>query len=93
MSRGWTYVSGDWNIICDSCSVKIKASKSRKRWDGFIVCPECFESRHPMDFIRVKGDRGSVPFSRPVPTDTFVVVNYYLYSDTGYVDESYSEGL
>lgn len=76
MSRGWNYVSGDWNIICDVCSLKLKASKTKQRWDGFRVCPDCFETRHPMDFIKARNDKISVPFVRPQPTDSFVTVNY-----------------
>ncbi len=60
MSRGWDYKSGDWLVICDSCSAKIKASKSKERWDGFRVCPDCWEPRHPIDFIRARADKISV---------------------------------
>lgn len=65
MSKGWTYKSGDWNIICDSCGVKTKASKTRQRWDGFQVCPSCWEPRQSLDFIRARQDKISVPFTRP----------------------------
>lgn len=66
------YKSGDWNIICDVCGKKMKASHSKKRWDGLIVCKDDYEERHSLDFIRVKPDKQSVPFSRPRSTDTFV---------------------
>lgn len=66
------YKSGDWNLICDVCSSKIKASKSKHRWDGFIVCPSCYETRHPQDFLRSKADKQSVPYSRPRPADVYV---------------------
>jgi len=39
------------------------------RWDGFIVCKEDWEARHPQDFIKAKTDRISVPFSRPQRDD------------------------
>lgn len=71
MSRGWYWKSGDWNLICDVCAKKIKASESKKRWDGLIVCKADFETRHPMDFIRARVDRMTVPFSRPQGTDVF----------------------
>lgn len=88
MSRGWDYKSGDWLVVCDSCSKKIKASKSKERWDGFRVCSECWEPRHPMDFIRARADKISVPFTRPQPTNTFVHVSYIdLYIDDDYVLE------
>lgn len=81
MSRGWEYKSGDWNMLCDCCGRKIKASQSRKRWDGFQVCsptfnPGCWEERQPLDFIKARQDKISVPFTRPQPTDTFVTVTY-----------------
>ena len=39
----------DWNIICQVCRQKIKASESLKRWDGLIVCKDDYETRHPLD--------------------------------------------
>lgn len=72
MSKGWSYDSGDWWIICDVCSKKIKASESKQRWDGLIVCPDDWELRHPQDFLKVKEDKITVPFSRPRPTDSFI---------------------
>lgn len=89
MSKGWNYKSGDWLVICDSCSKKIKASKSKERWDGFRVCSECWEPRHPVDFIRSRADKISVPFTRPQPQDTFINVNYVtLYVDSGYFEST-----
>lgn len=88
MSKGWDYKSGDWLIVCDSCSHKIKASKSKERWDGFRVCSECWEPRHSMDYIRARNDKISVPFTRPQPEDVFVVVTYnLLYIDDGFMEE------
>lgn len=69
-----SYKLGDWNIICDVCGKKVKASTTKRRWDGFIVCPEDYEQRHPLDFIRVRADRQSVPFSRPESEENEVVV-------------------
>lgn len=87
MSKGWDYKSGDWLVVCDSCSKKIKASKSKERWDGFRVCSECWEPRHPMDFIRARADKISVPFTRPQPEDQFATVTYV----TIYVIDDYVE--
>lgn len=60
-----TYVSGLWNLYCDSCAIKIKASEAKKRWDGLVVCPSCYEERQPQDFVKAKLDRITVPFARP----------------------------
>ena len=84
-----TYISGQHNITCDVCSRKIKSGISKKRWDGFIVCPSCFEMRHPQDFVRTRQDKISVPESRPIPTLVFTNVPYPLYVDTGYVLSGY----
>ena len=75
MSRNF-YNSGQWNILCDVCNKKIKASEAKQRWDGFIVCPADFEERQPQDFVRARQDKISVPFSRPRSTDVYVVMNY-----------------
>lgn len=61
------FYSGDWLIICDVCSKKIKSSESKKRWDGLIVCEDDFEFRHPQDFVRAKTDKIAVPFIRKDP--------------------------
>lgn len=88
MSKGWDYKSGDWLVVCDSCSKKIKASKSKERWDGFRVCSECWEPRHPMDFIRARVDKISVPFTRPQTTDVFNEVTGFI--DFWTVDDDFS---
>ena len=70
------FVSGQWNVICDVCSKKVKAQDTKQRWDGFITCPSCFEYRHPQDFVRATIDNINVPFTRPRPPDVFVEVPY-----------------
>ena len=73
MSSNNYYVSGDWWVTCDVCSTKTKASKSKQRWDGFQVCPTCFEHRQPQDFVKAKTDKISVPFVRPIQTPDYYV--------------------
>lgn len=89
MSRGWTYISGDWNLVCDSCAKKIKASKSKHRWDGFIVCADCWEPRHSLDFIRARNDKITVPFTRPQSTDTFIEYDWLLVESSTTTDPVY----
>jgi len=72
MSKNY-YVSGGFNVICDVCSKKIKASDAKHRWDGFVVCPEDYEQRHPQDFVKARQDKISIPFSRPRPLDAFIL--------------------
>ncbi len=59
------YKHGDWNAVCDSCGFQFKASQLRKRWDGFMVCKDDWEARHPLDFIKTPRERISTPWARP----------------------------
>lgn len=82
------YKRGSWNLVCDRCSKKIKADESKLEWTGFIVCPDCYEQRHPQDFVKAKIDKIIVPYIRP-PSDTYIVVPYIFYIDEGYVTDGY----
>lgn len=84
MSKDWYYKSSEWLVICDVCGKKMKSSHARHRWDGLIVCDEDFEHRHPQDFIKVRHDKITVPFTRPRPEDVFVQV-CNLASQSAYV--------
>ena len=86
------YIPGQWNVTCDLCSRKIKSGEARQRWDGFIVCPDDFEHRHPQDFLRVHEDKISVPFTRPIPAYIFTNVTYNWYIDAGWVVPDYFVG-
>lgn len=87
MSKNY-YVSGGFNVICDVCSKKIKASEAKHRWDGFVVCPDDFENRHPQDFVKAHIDKITVPFQRPIPTLLFTNVTYIsIYVDEDYVED------
>lgn len=79
------YIPHDWNAVCDVCSKKIKASESRLRWDGFLVCRDDYEIRHEQDFVKSKLDQITVPYTRPVPEYVFTNVEYPLYVNTDYV--------
>lgn len=87
-----SYISGQWNVICDSCGKKIKSGEAKQRWDGFIVCPQDYEQRHPQDFVKSRTDKISVPFTRPIPTETYIIVNYPFYVDPNYWVAGYTEG-
>lgn len=91
MSKNY-YVSGEWNVTCDVCSKKIKSSQAKQRWDGFIVCPEDYEQRHPQDFVKARTDKVSVPFTRPIPTIIYTATNAIVYWDQGYTQIKYIEG-
>jgi hypothetical protein len=80
-----TYVSGEWNLICDVCGFRFKSGKIKKRWDGLLVCKDDWETDHPQKYIRVREDGQSVPYIRDEPTDQFVYV-CYLWGAGAYAD-------
>lgn len=68
---------GSWNVLCDICGFKFKSPELKTRWDGMKVCGSCFETRHPMDFLKSPKETLNVPWTRPQQTDTFVTLNSY----------------
>jgi hypothetical protein len=72
------WISGEWKVTCDVCSKEIYASEAKHRWDGLIVCEDDYEERHPLDFLKVRQERLTVPFSRPEPPDIFTTVSYVV---------------
>ncbi len=71
------YKSGEWNAICATCGLKFKSSKLRKRWDGFWVCKDDWNVRHPLDFIKSPPPEKPIPWSQPEPTDVFLTTKRY----------------
>ena len=64
------YKKGDWNADCDICGRTYKASRLKKRWDGFMCCPQDWNIRQPQDFVRGIPDQQAPPWTRP-ETDNF----------------------
>ncbi len=79
------WISGEWKVTCDVCSKEIYASEAKHRWDGLIVCEQDYEERHPLDFIKVRIEDLTVPFSRPEPPDTFIT-SCNMATSSGYTD-------
>jgi hypothetical protein len=69
------YVPHEWNVICDVCGFKYKASQLKKRWDGLMVCDKDWETRHPQELIRTPTEK-PVLWTRPEGVDVFVDVTY-----------------
>ena len=65
-------VKGLWNADCDRCGFEFKSCDLKKEWTGFMVCFDCYEPRHPQDYVRSVPDDSSVPWTRPgvVPDST-----------------------
>lgn len=70
------YKHGDYNAICDRCGFKVKASTLKKTWDGFMVCPEDWEPRHPLDFAKGPRPERVLPFTRPEGEDVSIGPTY-----------------
>lgn len=75
MKSTWWKI-GDHNAICDRCGFKFKASELKETWDGFFVCKDDWEPRHPLDFVQPVRVEPVLPWSRPERTDVFVDANY-----------------
>ena len=69
------FAPGDWNAICDGCGAKLKASRLRKDWQGWMKCHQCWEPRHPQDFVRGIPDHQSVRDARPPKNPVFLTDN------------------
>ena len=54
-----------YNAICDVCGFRFKNWELRRRWDNLMVCEKDYETRHPVDFFRVRRTERNVPWSRP----------------------------
>src|SRR5260370_7835555 len=65
------FKNGEWNVFCMVCNRKIKSGQMKRRWDGLLVCPEDYEIRHPMDFLRSRQERIFVPFTSDTSFTTF----------------------
>ena len=67
MGRADYIKHGDWNIVCDRCGRKRKASDCRITWDNLYVCADtCWMPRHPQDFVVGIPEDQTVPIARSV---------------------------
>lgn len=73
MGRADYLALGDWNTQCYQCGRKRKASTMKKHWQGYWVCPEHWEPRHPQDFVRNVTDNMTPPWSQPQPAPVFTI--------------------
>ncbi len=46
---------GSWNVFCQRCQSKCKREQLKQEWTGLWVCDKsvhnCWEERHPQDFV------------------------------------------
>lgn len=69
-----TYEDGNWNAACFECGRKRKASELIRHWQGYYVCAEHHEPRHPQDFVRGAPVEQAVSWSQPPGEDSLVAV-------------------
>ena len=60
---------GGYNTECDECSFKFKNVDLKKDWRGFYLCHDCYQPRHPQDFLKGIPDSQDIPWSRPDTND------------------------
>lgn len=70
------YKHGDHNVICDRTGFKVKASETRKEWNGLRVWKNVWEPRDPQDLIKGRTDKQAVYDPRPEGTDSFISLPY-----------------
>ena len=68
---------GEYNIICDQCGTKMKASEGRREYVAgnptFLTCGRCWDRDHPANTPPKfrKNEGGPVPIARPDQTPAF----------------------
>lgn len=73
----YTHQEGVPAAICDRCGFKYRHTQLRKEWTGYMVCfgvgtNDCWEPRHPQDFVRGVKDQQSFPNPRPDPEPIYL---------------------
>lgn len=67
------YHQGQWLATCDRCGFNKLNTDLRKEWTGLMVCAvECFDKRHPQEFVRGVPDKQAPPWVRPEPEPVFL---------------------
>jgi hypothetical protein len=67
-------IEGDHNAACFECGRKRKASELLRHWQGYLVCEEHWEPRHPQDFVRGVPDTQAPAWTQPPGEDSLVAV-------------------
>lgn len=63
-NTGDNYYPGDEWGVCDECGINYRKKHLKKRWDGFLVCSNDFEHRHPQEFVIGVSDKITVANQR-----------------------------
>ena len=57
------YEPGNHWVQCPLCGLDVRWEHMKKQWDGKWRCADCWEPRHPQDFVRARRDRIAVPYA------------------------------
>ena len=72
-TRNPGYESGNHWVECDRCGCDIREKDAKETWDGLVVCPDDFETRHPQDFVRGRREEiAAKGLVRSQTTDEFI---------------------
>jgi uncharacterized protein YbaR (Trm112 family) len=47
---------GNWKFACHRCGFWYPSSEVKKEWTGLLVCPSCYEPKHPQLMIKVRAE-------------------------------------
>jgi len=68
-----SYKAGDYLVICDICGFQKYASECRLNWKKQLVCPECYEEKHPQYTEPTSlHEKQTVPIHRPEKDATYL---------------------
>jgi len=59
---------GDPRAECDRCGIVTHLSELSEEWTGFMVCSDCWEPRHPQEYVTGIDDQQFVANARHVHT-------------------------
>jgi len=75
------YRPGEYKVCCPVCGFTVYRSKCRKRWDGVLVCADCWDEKPPQldtNYTKSINEGAKKEDSRAEPEPVFI-------SDTGEV--------
>jgi len=69
---GDVYLPGGFKRECDRCGFEFRHWDTVKEWTGLFVCRECYDPRHPQDYVRGRRNPQRVTDPRPEMADMFI---------------------
>jgi hypothetical protein len=69
---------GNWKVMCHVCGFYYPSGEIKKRWDGLLVCPDDYETRHPQTLRGPHRTEKPPPFISKDTDDSFTGVCDYF---------------